>query len=206
MSCPKNLPNVLTVIRAVLVPVFMVFLCFPIFSDTVIRLVGASLFGAISLTDMLDGKLARKYHLVSDFGKFLDPLADKLLVLGAMLALIPFMGVGEGRINLFGILLIFATFIVILRELAVTSLRLLCKRSEGTVIAANMAGKVKTVSQIIFILAALLEPIVWRLMEPLFVWTVPVLTYASLAVMVIMTIVSGINYFRIYLPLLKESN
>lgn len=195
MSCPKNLPNILTVIRAVLVPVFMVFLCFPIFGDTVTRLVGAALFGAISLTDMLDGKMARKYHLVSDFGKFLDPLADKLLVLGAMLALIPFMGVGEGRINLFGILLIFATFIVILRELAVTSLRLLCKRSEGTVIAANMAGKIKTVSQIIFILAALLEPLLWSL---------PVLTYVSLVVMVFMTILSGVNYFRIYLPLLKE--
>ncbi len=195
MSCPKNFPNILTVIRAVLVPVFMVFLCFPIFSDTVTRLVGASLFGAISLTDFFDGKLARKYRLVSDFGKFLDPLADKLLVLGAMLALTVFMGVGDYRINTFGLLLTFATFIVILRELAVTSLRLLCKRADGKVIAANMAGKIKTVSQIVFILAALLEPLFW---EPL------VLTYISLGVMVMMTIVSGINYFRIYLPLLKE--
>lgn len=197
MSCPKNLPNVLTVIRALLVPVFMVFLCFPIFAEVPTRLIGAALFGAISITDFLDGKLARKYALVSDFGKFLDPLADKLLVLGALLALIAFMGAGEGSLNLFGLLLIFATFIVILRELAVSALRLLCKRAEGAVIAANMAGKVKTVSQIVFVLAALLEPLCWDL---------PILTYTSLAVMVIMTVLSGINYFRIYLPLLKEGD
>ncbi len=195
MSCPKNLPNILTVIRALLVPVFMVFLCFPLFCETATRLIGAALFGAISITDFLDGKMARKYALVSDFGKFLDPLADKLLVLGALLALIAFMGAGEGSLNLFGILLVFATFIVILRELAVTSLRLLCKRADGKVIAANMAGKIKTVSQIIFILAALLEPLCWD-------W--PILTYTALAVMIFMTVLSGINYFRIYSPLLKE--
>ena len=149
------------------------------------------MFGVISLTDMLDGKLARKYSLVTDFGKFLDPLADKLLVLGAMLSLIVYMG--EDRV--FAVILTFSTFIVILRELAVTSLRLICKNGDGKVIAANMAGKIKTVSQIIFILAALLEPLVRE---------IPVLTYTSLAVMVFMTVYSGINYFIIYLPLLKK--
>lgn len=190
MSCPKNLPNILTVIRALLVPVFMVFLCFPIFEETPTRIVGAILFALISLTDMLDGKLARKYNLVSDFGKFLDPLADKLLVLGAMLSLTVFMGMEDPT---FAVILTFSTFIVILRELAVTSLRLLCKNTGGKVIAANMAGKVKTVSQIIFILAALLEPLIWE---------VPLFTYLSLAVMVFMTILSGVNYFRIYLPMM----
>lgn len=190
-TCPKNLPNILTVVRALLVPVFMIFVIFDIGGGDMTRIIGAVMFGVISLTDMLDGKLARKYSLVTDFGKFLDPLADKLLVLGAMLSLIVYMG--EERV--FAVILTFSTFIVILRELAVTSLRLICKNGDGKVIAANMAGKIKTVSQIIFILAALLEPLVWE---------IPVLTYASLAVMVFMTVYSGINYFIIYLPLLKK--
>lgn len=190
-TCPKNLPNILTVVRALLVPVFMIFVIFDIGGGDMTRIIGAVMFGVISLTDMLDGKLARKYSLVTDFGKFLDPLADKLLVLGAMLSLIVYMG--EDRV--FAVILTFSTFIVILRELAVTSLRLICKSGDGKVIAANMAGKIKTVSQIIFILAALLEPLVWE---------TPVLTYTSLAVMVFMTVYSGINYFIIYLPLLKK--
>lgn len=190
-TCPKNLPNILTVVRALLVPVFMIFVIFDIGGGDMTRIIGAVMFGVISLTDMLDGKLARKYSLVTDFGKFLDPLADKLLVLGAMLSLIVYMG--EERV--FAVILTFSTFIVILRELAVTSLRLICKNGDGKVIAANMAGKIKTVSQIIFILAALLEPLVWE---------IPVLTYTSLAVMVFMTVYSGINYFIIYLPLLKK--
>lgn len=190
-TCPKNLPNILTVVRALLVPVFMIFVIFDIGGGDMTRIIGAVMFGVISLTDMLDGKLARKYSLVTDFGKFLDPLADKLLVLGAMLSLIVYMG--EERV--FAVILTFSTFIVILRELVVTSLRLICKNGDGKVIAANMAGKIKTVSQIIFILAALLEPLVWE---------TPVLTYTSLAVMVFMTVYSGINYFIIYLPLLKK--
>lgn len=190
-GCPKNLPNVLTVVRAVLVPVFMVFVIFDFCGEIWTRIIGAALFGLISLTDMLDGKLARKYDLVSDFGKFLDPLADKLLVLGAMLSLMIYMG--DDRT--FAVLLAFSTFIVILRELAVTSLRLICKNGDGKVIAANMAGKIKTVSQIIFILAALLEPLVWDHLA---------LTYLSLGVMVFMTVYSGVNYFMIYLPMMKS--
>jgi CDP-diacylglycerol--glycerol-3-phosphate 3-phosphatidyltransferase len=191
MTCPKNLPNTLTVIRAILVPVFMILVIFPFFSEEITRIVAAVLFALISLTGMLDGKLARKYSLVSDFGKFLDPLADKLLVLGAMLSLILFMGKEN---ELFGILLTFSTFVVILRELAVTSLRLIAKNADGAVIAANMAGKIKTVAQILFILAALLEPLFWDLL---------LVTYLALAVMVFLTIYSGIRYFYLYLPLIR---
>lgn len=197
----KNVPNILTVMRAVLVPVFMVLVIFPIFpSETVTRIVAAVLFALISLTDMLDGKIARKYNIVSDFGKFLDPLADKLLVLGAMLSLVIFMGVGENGANLFGILVTFSTFIVLLRELAVTSLRLICKNTGGAVIAANMAGKIKTVSQIIFILAAFVEPVIFKESGSL------IITYVSLAVMIFMTVYSGIKYFMIYLPLMKNKD
>ncbi|MBQ8287475.1 MAG: CDP-diacylglycerol--glycerol-3-phosphate 3-phosphatidyltransferase [Clostridia bacterium] len=202
MSCPKNLPNVLTVIRAVLVPVFMVLVIFPILpGETVTRLVGAALFGVISFTDMLDGHLARKYNIVTDFGKFLDPLADKLLVLGAMLSLVLFNGMKVGDYA-FAVACTFATFIVLLREFAVTSLRLLAKKSDGKVIAANMAGKVKTVSQIVFVIAAMLEPLLVGYypadLHFLFI------TYTSLAVMVYMTVYSGIKYFMIYLPMIKS--
>lgn len=197
----KDIPNILTVARALLVPVFMVLVIFPICgSETVTRIVSAVLFALISLTDMIDGKMARKYNIVSDFGKFLDPLADKLLVLGAMLSLVVFMGFDNGGANLFGILLTFAIFIVLARELAVTSLRLICKNSEGAVIAANMAGKIKTVSQIIFVIAALVEPIIFAESGSL------IITYISLAVMTFMTVYSGINYFVIYLPLLKKKD
>ncbi len=192
-GCPKNLPNILTVARAILVPVFMAAVIFDVGGGDATRVIGALLFAAISFTDMLDGKLARKYGLVTDFGKFLDPLADKLLVLGAMLSLIVYMS--DDRV--FSILVAFSTFIVILRELAVTSLRLICKTGGGKVIAANMAGKVKTVSQIIFVIAALIEPLLWEM---------PVLTYTSLFVMVFMTVYSGINYFKIYLPSLRGEN
>ncbi len=185
----KNIPNILTVIRVVLVPVLMAVLIFPMMSEFYTRIVGAVLFTLISFTDMLDGKLARKYNIVSDFGKFLDPLADKLLVFGAMLSLMIF----ERDNFLFIAILAFATFTVLLREFAVTSLRMLCKG--GGVIAANMAGKIKTVSQMVFIVAALVEPLLWSL---------PMITYASLAIMTFMTIYSGAKYFEIYLPMMGK--
>ncbi len=211
----RKVPNILTVIRAVLVPFFMVFIIFPILpTETWTRVVGAVVFALISLTDMLDGKIARKYNAVSDFGKFLDPIADKLLVIGGMIALIIFYmrkyyevnleklaGFGiigaeeDNTLCIFAICIAFSLFIVILRELAVTSLRLICKNTGGAVIAANMAGKIKTVSQIVFILAALVEPIIFT--DSLWI------SYISLAVMTVMTVYSGINYFLLYLPYLK---
>ena len=199
MSCPKNLPNVLTVIRAILVPVFMVLVIFPLFPETPTRLVGAALFGLISFTDMLDGNLARKYNIVSDFGKFLDPLADKLLVLGAMLSLVIFNGMMEND-YIFAIVCTFAIFVVLVRELAVTSLRLLAKNADGKVIAANMAGKIKTVSQIVFVIAAMLEPLLVGFYPVNFLF----ITYISLAVMAYMTVYSGIKYFMIYIPMIKN--
>ncbi len=190
----KKVPNILTVIRAVLVPVFMVLMIFsPFESDNITRIVCASLFALISLTDMLDGQIARKYDAVTDFGKFLDPIADKLLVIGGMLSLTVFYM--ERGYRLFPILVTFSLFVVITRELAVTSLRLICKSGEGKVIAANMAGKIKTVSQIIFIVAACIEPILMT--DSLWI------SYISLAVMTFMTIYSGVNYFIIYLPMTK---
>ncbi len=194
----ENIPNILTVIRAILVPIFMVLIIFAPRDDgtgeIVMRLIGALLFGLISLTDMIDGKIARKYNYVSDFGKFLDPLADKILVFGAMISLMTFMGGEEGIPYVFEIYMVFAIFIFFTREIAVTSLRLLFSNKGGHALAANFAGKVKTVSQIVFVIVALIEPILWD------IW---VLTFLTMAVMVAMTIISGIIYFKEYIPLIK---
>ncbi len=207
MKVPKNLPNTLTVIRVVMVPVLMVICLFPLMGELPTRIVGAALFGLISLTDMLDGKIARKYNLVSDFGKFLDPIADKLLIFGSMLSLLVFMGTPylndeepiapEKAKYVFCVCIAFALFIQLLRELLVTGLRMSAKSAGGAVIAANMAGKIKTVSQMIFVLAAFIEPLFWNY------WIV---SYAMLFIMTFMTVYSGANYFKIYLPLLKSKD
>ncbi len=193
----ENVPNILTVIRALLVPVFMLLIVFAPRDDgageIICRLIGALLFGAISLTDMIDGKMARKYNYVSDFGKFLDPLADKILVFGAMISLMTFMGGEEGIPLVFEISMVFAMFIFFTREIAVTSLRLLFSNKGGHALAANFAGKVKTISQIAFIIIALLEPILWDF------W---VLTFLAMALMAAMTVISGIIYFNEYIPLI----
>ena len=221
----KKIPNILTVIRAILVPIFMFIIIFNnpnpngesfrIFEkDWVVCLAGAAIFLLISLTDMFDGKIARKYNAVSDFGKFLDPIADKLLVMGGMLAIIVYYTqrtVWSRGYNVLIISMVFSLFIIIARELAVTSLRLICKDSGGPVIAANMAGKIKTVSQIVFIIAALIEPWLFKMIGyfikgELYARTMPniqYITYASLIVMTAMTVYSGINYFVLYLPYMK---
>ncbi len=186
-----NLPNRLTVMRLLLVPVIMVFILFQIIGQPWSNIVAAALFLAASLTDMLDGKLARKYDLITDFGKFLDPLADKFLVIGAMLSLC---SVTDG---IYQRLLIIATIIVVFRELAVTSLRLLVSGASGVVIAANILGKIKTTTQIVFVMSALLEPVVWSIIwEDLIEYNI--ITYTAMAVMTIMTVWSGINYIKSY--------
>ncbi len=190
-----NLPNKLTVLRMVLIPVYLVFTVCPILTDTASRIVGAVLFCLISLTDMLDGKIARKYNLITDFGKFLDPLADKLLVISAMLSILI---VNRGD-SLFCMIFVWAVFIVFLRELSVTSLRMIASSRENVVIAANFAGKLKTVSQMVGIVIILLEPVI--IPQGLF-GGVPILSYIFTAVICITTIWSGIGYFKAYMPLL----
>ena len=104
-----NLPNKLTVFRLCMVPVFLICLCVPLpIGDTVLRIITAAIFAVVSLTDMIDGKIARKYNLITDFGKFMDPLADKVLVLTSMICFCS-MGVNTsigfscvlGRLSLF---------------------------------------------------------------------------------------------------------
>ncbi len=140
-----NLPNKLTVARIILTPVFMLLFALNFSGHYLVALV---VFAVASFTDMLDGKIARKHNLVTNFGKFLDPLADKMLTTSA------FLGFLYNRIG-YGILAI--VFIVLFREFLVSSLRLVVVSSgEAKVIAANIWGKLKTVTQmaaIIFTMA-----------------------------------------------------
>ena len=139
-----NLPNKLTILRMCLIPVFLFFMLVGFIPWIAQRIIVAALFLGTAITDMLDGKIARKHNLITDFGKFLDPLADKLMVFGAFIGL-GYIYRGEG---LFSLLLVIAFFVVLFRELAVTSLRMVANNASGVVIAANWMGKVKTVSQI----------------------------------------------------------
>ncbi len=188
-----NLPNKLTVLRLIMVPVIVVVMLLPI--DPILSgILAAVVFGVTALTDMLDGKIARKYNLITDFGKFLDPLADKFMVITTMVVLLfKFDGF---YLRLFCLI---STLIVIMRELAVTSIRLVVSSSANIVIAANMLGKIKTVTQIIYILCALLEPVIFALINRFI--SVPsynILTYASMAAMTVFTLWSGVNYLKSY--------
>ena len=197
-----NLPNKLTVLRMCLIPVFLFFMLVGFIPWIAQRIIIATLFVGTAITDMLDGKIARKHNLITDFGKFLDPLADKLMVFGAFLGLIYMY-----RIDFtFCLLMVIASFVVIFRELAVTSLRMVANNASGIVIAANWMGKVKTVSQVVFVMCALLEPVVigelFGLIHPFFhtVADMQIITYTAMAFMTLMTVWSGINYFKAYFP------
>ena len=132
-----NLPNKLTLFRVFLIPFFIVFLKLPIPYGRIIALV---IFIVASLTDMLDGKIARKYNLVTDFGKFMDPLADKLLVCSAMICLI-----STGQLP------DWVVIVIIAREFIISGFRLIAA-DNGIVIAASWWGKIKTVLQMFMII------------------------------------------------------
>lgn len=191
-----NLPNKLTVLRIILVPVFLVMMMLPasVLPWQVSGLVGVAIFILASLTDMLDGKIARKYNLVTDFGKLMDPLADKFMVIGALTAVV-YRSDGLMR-TLFTV----ALLVVIFRELAVTSLRLVASSSSGVVVPANLLGKIKTVMQIVCVCTAFIEPVLYTiplLRDGLPGWwlSYPPLTYLFCALMMVFTLWSGINYF-----------
>ena len=192
-----NLPNKLTVLRLLLVPFFVIILM--VTNAVWASLVGLVLFIVAALTDMLDGKIARKNNLVTDFGKFLDPLADKFMVIGAMLVIM-YRSMTSGAPNrLFATLFFWAAMMVIFRELAVTSIRLVASGSKGVVLAANMLGKIKTVTQIICVCACIAEPIMGTYIPYLgFLVEYLPLSIASTALMLIFTLWSGINYIVSY--------
>ncbi len=189
-----NLPNKLTILRILLVPVFMIVMMVPFPMDPLLRnSIAAFIFIITSLTDMLDGKIARKRNLITTFGKFMDPLADKFMVFGALLSIIYVY-----RFTDMLPFIIIASALVFFRELAVTSIRLVVSGNEGIVVAASWLGKVKTVTQIVFICTILLEGVVFYPFSDCAFYSWNLLTYITMAAMVFMTLWSGYDYIKSY--------
>ena len=190
-----NLPNKLSVIRMILVPIFVIVMMVVPYPYG--EIIGVALFIVAALTDMFDGKIARKYNLITDFGKFIDPLADKFMVIGALLVILY-------KYTALQSIFIWAVIIVIFRELAVTSIRLVASSSSGVVIAANWLGKIKTVTQIVCVCCVIIEPLLYdlgiRLLGLNLSWLAshPILTYVSTVTMIVFTLWSGINYIVSY--------
>lgn len=170
-----NLPNRLTILRIILVPILLI-LIYNIGNSLTMSVLSVVMFLLISLTDMLDGYIARSRNLVTDFGKFLDPLADKILVISTMIAFIDM-----------GYISSLAVIIIIMREFLVTSLRLVAA-STSKVIAASKLGKLKTIIQMIVLTILFFTPQITTisfggLVLNILVW-----------VMVAITIISGADY------------
>ncbi|MCP8857104.1 CDP-diacylglycerol--glycerol-3-phosphate 3-phosphatidyltransferase [Latilactobacillus fuchuensis] len=180
-----NLPNKLTMFRIILIPVFTIILAFNLPSSmvsvagteiAVSSIIATVIFIIASLTDLLDGKIARSQHLVTNFGKFADPLADKLLVMTAFIFLVT---LGQAPA--------WVVAIIIWRELAVTGLRLLLSQG-GEVMAAAMPGKIKTTTQMLAIILLLLNNVFFANIG------LP-LAQIMLYVCLFFTIYSGVDYF-----------
>lgn len=168
-----NVPNKLTLIRMILVPVFMAVM---LVNTPVTSWIGLVIFIVASLTDFFDGKIARKNNIVTNFGKFMDPLADKLLVTAALIIFVEW-----------GQMPSWAAMIIIAREFAVTGLRLVAA-SAGVVLAAGWSGKIKTASSMVAICL---------MITPLHSWGIGGITIDTVGifVMVATTLWSGIEYF-----------
>ena len=180
-----NTPNKLTLMRVVLIPVFMAVLY--LLPDTWNYIVGAAVFIIASLTDMLDGRLARKNNQVTDLGKFLDPLADKLLVFAALFCLVDFK-----------VISVFTAMRVVAREMMVTSLRLVAAGKDGTVIAAGKLGKLKTVFQMVAISSFFLDDILLGAIFPSLQPGSHFIAYPIWIIAIAFTVISGVDYFMKY--------
>lgn len=163
-----NLPNKLTVLRVLMIPFFVAFLLYDI-TGPADKWIALAIFCVASLTDMLDGKIARKYNLVTNFGKFMDPLADKLLVCTAFICL-----TSMGRLN------VLVTVIIIAREFIISGFRLVAS-DNGIVIAASYWGKFKTVSHMALIILLIADfGGIFADIEAVLVWVALALTIISL--------------------------
>lgn len=169
-----NLPNKLTTLRMFLVPVFAVVFLVGGSDNYATRIAACIIFCAASLTDMLDGKIARKYNLITDYGKFMDPLADKLLVCTAMICLMSF-----------GQLPAWFLIVIIAREFIISGFRLIAA-DNGVVIAASYWGKFKTVFQMAMVIVMILKirvapfALFFEVLETLLMYIAVILTVVSL--------------------------
>ena len=177
-----NLPNKLTIFRVCTIPLFVIFMEFDVLGNAD-KYVAVALFIIASITDALDGHIARKYNLVTNFGKFMDPLADKLLVCSALICLT-------------GVIPSWVVVVIISRELIISGFRIIAA-DNGIVIAASYWGKIKTVCQMIMI--------IWLIVDinyAFFEITGKVLIYLSL----ILTVISLVDYMYKNKEVLKENN
>ena len=166
-----NLPNKLTLLRVLLVPFFVASLLWGQGQNQMLRVVALIIFIVASLTDMLDGQIARRYHLVTNFGKFMDPLADKLLVCSALICFVELRQISA-----------VVVIIIIAREFVISGFRLVAADA-GVVIAASWWGKLKTVSQMIAVILMIIH------LQPLIF-----ITRAMVIVMTALTVISRIDY------------
>lgn len=189
----KNLPNKITAARMLFIPIFIIFLLVNIEGNISILggknisyniFIASIIFILASITDFLDGYIARKYNLVTNMGKFLDPLADKILVISAFVVMIELSLIPSWMV-----------VCVITREFAVTGLRLLAVE-QGEVIPAGFLGKLKTITQLLAIIMILLG-------NPVFNYLNINMDYIILYLSVILTILSGIEYFKNSIHVLK---
>ncbi len=163
-----NLPNKLTVLRVIMIPFFVFFLLLKNGANPTWRYLSAAIFIVASFTDLLDGKIARKYNLVTNFGKFMDPLADKLLVCSALICLIQLEQLPAWMV-----------IIIISREFIISGFRLVAS-DNGVVIAASYWGKFKTVFQMISVILLILNIPALSLITQICVWIALILTVVSL--------------------------
>lgn len=186
-----NLPNKLTVLRVIMVPVFLVFLLIPSIPGNYFWALG--IFAAASITDWLDGHIARKRHLVTNFGKFLDPLADKVLVISALICFV--------KLGIAGAV---PVILIVAREFMVSGLRMVAASEENVVIAAGIWGKLKTAFTMIAIVAILLlqgltksslvSAVVTEVAGTVLIW-----------ISTALTVISGIQYLWAYRKVIDPS-
>ena len=163
-----NLPNKLTTLRVIMIPFFVFFLLWQNGGNHTFRMIALALFIIASLTDLLDGKIARKYNLVTNFGKFMDPLADKLLVCSALICLIELNALPAWMV-----------IIIISREFIISGFRLIAS-DNGVVIAASYWGKFKTTFQMVSVVLLILDIPALAFVTTICVWIALVLTIVSL--------------------------
>ncbi|NLZ46415.1 MAG: CDP-diacylglycerol--glycerol-3-phosphate 3-phosphatidyltransferase [Clostridiales bacterium] len=188
-----NLPNKLTLLRVLLIPVFLVFLLIGgaqvnLFGDIKLDInifIALAIFGVASITDLIDGKIARKYNLITNFGKFLDPLADKMLVMATIVCF-----VALGWIDAIAVVIILA------REFMVSALRLVVA-NDGVVVAAGIWGKLKTfVTMIALALIMFAECLGFHffIFNEILIW-----------ISAVLTVISGLQYLKAYWPYIDSS-
>ena len=163
-----NLPNKLTILRMIMVPFFVLFMLVPI-GGPANKWIALAIFVVASLTDTLDGYIARRDHLITDFGKFMDPLADKLLVCSALIC---FVELGD--------LPAWMVIVIIAREFIISGFRLVAS-DNGIVIAASKTGKLKTISQMVMVVLVIADlGGIFDVLKQIFIWLALILTVVSL--------------------------